>query len=107
MNSRNLLILTIVIAFNFISAQFLSIQGVLRNEDGSTVEDGVKSFRFTVYDAESGGNEVWQEIKDQMQITNGVYTHTLGSIEDFSDADPAFDYSQEYWLAIKIDNGPE
>ena len=107
MKSRNLLILTIVIAFNFISAQFLSIQGVLRNEDGSTVEDGVKSFRFTVYDAESGGNEVWQEIKDQMQITNGVYTHTLGSIEDFSDADPAFDYSQEYWLAIKIDNGPE
>ncbi len=107
MKSINLLILMIVIAFNSISAQFLSIQGVLRNENGSTVEDGVKSFRFTVYDAATGGNGIWQEIKDQMQITNGVYTHTLGSIEDFSDADPPFDYSQEYWLAIKIDNGPE
>lgn len=107
MKSINLLILMIVIAFNSISAQFLSIQGVLRNENGSTVEDGVKSFRFTVYDAATGGNDIWYEIEDQMQITNGVYTHTLGSIVDFEDADPAFDYSQEYWLAIKIDNGPE
>ena len=107
MKRIHLLTLTMILFFNSISAQFLSIQGVLRNENGSTVEDGIMSFHFTIYDAVEDGNEIWTETKDDMQITNGVYSHTLGSVEDFADAETAFDYTQEYWLGIKINSGPE
>ena len=107
MKRIHLLTLTMILFFNSISAQFLSIQGVLRNENGSTVEDGIMSFHFTIYDAVEDGNEIWTETKDDMQITNGVYSHTLGSVEDFADAETAFDYTQEYWLGIKISSEPE
>ena len=106
MKHIHLLTLTMILFFNSISAQFLSIQGVLRNENGSTVADGEMSFHFTIYDAVEDGNEIWTET-DVLLITNGVYSHTLGSEEDFANAGTPFDYPQDYWLGIKINSGPE
>lgn len=93
----------IFIVFTALSAQFLSIQGVLRDVSGNTVpDDNEKSFTFRIYADETGGSSVWQETTNLI-VRNGVYNHTLGTVSSMG----SLDFSQNYWLGISIEQGSE
>jgi len=92
----------ILIIFSTLSAQALSIQGVLRNDDGSTVADGQRNFTFSVYTASDASQNVWYETKT-LNVVNGVYSHTLGTVTSMS----GLDFGQNYWLGISIDGATE
>ncbi|MBL4652724.1 MAG: tail fiber domain-containing protein, partial [Flavobacteriales bacterium] len=56
----------------------ISMQGVLKNFDGSIVDDGDYSVEFRLYDAVSAGNELWME-PVTIQTNGGLYNTYLGS----------------------------
>jgi hypothetical protein len=96
------IIITITLILSSLSAQALSIQGVLRNTDGSTVSNGEKTFLFQVYTVETLGSNVWYETKT-LNVINGVYSYTLGDGTSMSD----LNFGIEYWLGISIDGAAE
>jgi hypothetical protein len=96
------IIITITLILSTLSAQALSIQGVLRNTDGSTVPNGDKTFVFQVYTVETGGSNVWYENKT-LNVINGVYSHTLGSETSMD----TLNFGNVYWLGISIDGAAE
>lgn len=92
-----------------LSAQALSIQGVLRNTDGSTVADGSRSFMFLLYANATGGSAVWCETQT-LAVTNGVYSATLGDANNGSCANislSALSFGVPYFLGIAIDGAAE
>jgi len=98
------MLLTVLISVLFVTAVFgqtLSIQGVLRDDTGASV-DGSKSFKFLLYTVETGGTKVWDE--DQtINVVNGVYSATLGAVNTLA----GLNYSVSYWLGISIEGATE
>lgn len=58
-------------------SQTLSVQGLLLQNSGQRMSDGTYSTCFRLYDATSGGNELWKEC-DSVQVSNGFYQARLG-----------------------------
>ncbi len=84
-------------------AQEFSVQGVLRDPSGRTLADGAHELTFTLYDTETGGNQLWTETQGSVSLSNGVFSAILGSSSSLSGL--AFD--QTYWLGISVDGQPE
>ena len=55
----------------------------------------VYTFRFSLYDAESGGGVIWSEEKP-MNMTNATIKTYLGEITPFD----LVDFSQQYWVQV-------
>ncbi len=81
--------------------QEISYQGVLTDADGGPAGDGNYSMTFTLYDAETEGNSLWQEAK-VVAVENGVFNVILGDVTPLS---PTFD--EAYWLGIQVGADPE
>lgn len=75
----------------------LSYNGRLLKADG-TPEIGAKAMRFSLYDASTGGTELWSEVQ-QVALSEGYYSVLLGAITPFPAA--AFDQPDRY-LALVI-----
>ncbi len=80
----------------------LSIQGTVKNSDGTAVANGKYSIKFSLYTTESGGTPVWTETQEQVQVTGGVYSALLGAANPLNAA-----FNQTYYLGIAIDGGAE
>ncbi|MCK4641840.1 MAG: tail fiber domain-containing protein [Candidatus Marinimicrobia bacterium] len=98
----------IVIAFLLLfsmqmSAQTFSVQGVLRDVLGKTVDDGSYQLNFKLYEQASGGSEIWSEIQNDVQIIHGVFSIELGSVASL-DAVP---FDTTYWVGIAAEGGTE
>jgi hypothetical protein len=87
----------------FASAQTLSIQGVLRNPSGTTVEDGTYSMIFRIYDEEVGGTSLWEETQSSIYIKHGVYIVELGSVTSMS----GLPFNTQYYIGISVEGGQE
>lgn len=57
--------------------ELVNFQGVLINEDGVALEDGVYELRFSIFDAATQG-EVQFEQTLEAQVENGIYNVLLG-----------------------------
>ncbi len=80
----------------------LSVQGVLKNSDGSTVADGNNyTLTFKLWDAETGGTAVWQETKTNVSILGGLYEVVLG--DGATVLNPPFD--KPYFLGVSLGTG--
>lgn len=75
----------------------LTVQGILKKADGSAVPDDVYKLYFAFYDAEVGGNKVWEEVINDVETTGGVYSVVLGVGTPLT---AAFDIP--YYLSVKI-----
>lgn len=82
--------------------QTLSIQGVLRDDTGTSVADGLKNFTFQLYAVSEGGSSVWNETQ-QIEVVNGVYNALLGSVNSLD----GLDYNINYWLGISVEDAEE
>jgi hypothetical protein len=82
----------------------LSYQGRLVNPTtGAPMADGSYTFTFRIYNVESGGAELWTELKD-ITVTNGLFSHQLGSVTPL----PSSIFTgQNLWLGIKVNTDAE
>ena len=75
----------------------ISVQGVLRDGNNRSVEDGTYSMEFLIYNESSGGSSVWNSGLMDVDVFNGVYSETL-------DIDNNIYNSANLWLEVQIDN---
>lgn len=101
-----LLILVLPLTGHDLFAQIprtISYQGVLTDNSGNPKADGNYDFTFSLYEAESGGDAIWNETKT-LNITKGLFSTSLGDVNPFG-AEVKFD--KPYWLGIKVGNEAE
>lgn len=55
----------------------INFQGMLTDEAGTSL-DGTFNLYFRIYDAATGGTQLWAEEQDGVLVTNGVYNVQLG-----------------------------
>lgn len=80
----------------------LSVQGVLKNADGTTVPDGTNyTLTFKLFDAETGGTAVWQETKSNVSILGGIYEVVLGDGATVLNAP----FDRPYFLGVSLGTG--
>ena len=72
----------------------LTVQGVLRDGSGATVEDGTYSLKFTIYDG--ADTEEWVSSTMSISLENGVYNVILDSFGSL-----AFD--EDYYIGVTVD----
>lgn len=96
---RNLLLLFFAVLAASISAQSLSVQGVLTKADGTAVDDGPQPMTFRLWDAPNGGVKVHEEFIANVETTGGVYSVVLGQQPAYP-LSAAFD--KVYYLGVSI-----
>jgi len=74
--------------------QLLNYQAKLTNSDGTTVSDGTYDLSFAIYDAAAAGNVVWSETQTGVNVSDGLFSVILGSVNPIDDA--VFDGPQRY-----------
>ncbi|MGD8921777.1 MAG: hypothetical protein PVH24_00895 [Candidatus Zixiibacteriota bacterium] len=74
--------------------QLLNYQAKLTNTDGTTVSDGTYDLSFAIYDAASAGNVVWSETQTGVNVSDGLFSVILGSVNPINNA--VFDGPQRY-----------
>lgn len=81
------------------SAQTISTQGVMRDSEGHSVEDGDYAMTFSIYDAESGGSLLWGPGSKTVSVVNGVYQVVLGETTPIT----SFNGNGSNWLEISVE----
>ena len=99
----HVLIIICVFLLNLEFAQTFMVQGVLRDPAGRTVQNGSHSVTFKLYDAESGGTELWSEVHGSLTTEHGVFTALLGE----SSALSGVSFVDPMWIGITVDDGNE
>ena len=79
----------------------ISYQGVLTDNNGTTVPNGDYSILFNLYNVSSSGSPLWTETQT-VTISDGIFNVKLGAVNPLNLA-----FDEAYWLAITIDNGSE
>lgn len=104
MKNKGLLIFIVLlcIAGSALAQATLSVQGTVKNSDGTAVSNGRYSFKFSLYTTESGGTPVWTETQDGIQVSGGVYSALLGASNPLNAA-----FDRVYYLGVGIDGGAE
>ena len=83
----------------------INYQGVLTDGEGQPL-NGTYSITFTIYDAVTGGNQLWTETHDNVEVKEGVFNVQLGGATVDGVPVEIFDRS-EVWLGVKVGNEPE
>ena len=79
----------------------INYQGVLKNSSGVIVDDGSYDITFKLYDAETGGTEIWIEAKE-VNVENGIFSTQLGSSNPIN-----LPFNNVYWLGVSIGSEDE
>ena len=104
MINRKIKLMTLMmVLISVISAQTISVQGVLRDPLGKTVEDGYYSLTLKLYEELEGGIEVWQESQSSVYTIHGVFSLDLGSVNSLDNVP----FNTTYYLGISVDGDPE
>ncbi|MEA3288348.1 MAG: tail fiber domain-containing protein [Candidatus Marinimicrobia bacterium] len=103
MKRLSTLIFLITIVSQTILAQTIAVQGVLRDPAGRTVVDGSHTVVFKLYDAETGGSELWSESHGSVTTSHGVFSEKLGESSSMA----SLSFTEQYWLGIRVDDGTE
>lgn len=77
----------------------INYQGRLTDSSGKPLE-GAYNLTFRIYDAETAGNLLWEEIQSGIVIQKGIFSILLGSIKSLDD----LPFNKQYYLEIKVNN---
>jgi hypothetical protein len=94
------LLMMIFLLSGSLLAQTISIQGVLRDPSGRSVDDGSYSVVFKLYDASTGGAELWTDTFANLKTEHGVFQANLGSQVSLNGL--AFD--KTYYVGVTVEN---
>jgi len=102
---KKVLLLVVVMAFVAFAQvpQTISFQG--RAHSAGEPIDGTRNLTFRLYDEEIGGTHLWEEVHMAVPITGGLFNVILG--EGTSFADEGVDFSEQYWIGVRIGGTPE
>jgi hypothetical protein len=107
MNKILLILMAVtVLATNASHAQVphtLSYQGVVADTSAAPISDGSYNFTFRLYDASSGGSQLWSETQSAM-VKRGLFSAILGSTNPIPDS---VRFDQQYWLGVQVASDPE
>ena len=70
---------------------------------GDPVADGNYQMRFIIYNAATGGTDLWHETHMSVMLTNGIYNVILGQIEPL---DPG-DFDGDLYLGVTVSGDSE
>ena len=76
----------------------VNFQGRLTDSSGNSV-NGTESIAFSIWNAASGGSQLWTETQNSVQVSSGVYNVSLGSVVALSSG--VF-ISSSTWLQIQV-----
>lgn len=82
----------------------ISFQGVLADAAGAPVIDGLHTLRLRIYDAPTGGTELFAETAN-VNVLKGVFDVMLGAASGGLPNTLQFD--RQYFLSITVDGGAE
>lgn len=77
----------------------ISYQGILATSGGEIVDDGNYDLTFRLYNAQTGGTQLWQEDHNNVPVFQGRFNVILGSLTSLVSV--AFD--EPYWLGITVE----
>lgn len=87
----------------FLSGQAsLRMQGSLQKPTGKPFDNGFHSITFKLYEVEVGGQAVWTEVQPRVQVQNGLYEASLGSIVPLN-----LRFNKRYYLGAAVNGGVE
>jgi len=75
----------------------MSYQGKVTDMSGVAI-NGVHSFRFSIYDAETGGTSLWSETHATVSVSKGLFSVILGETAPIN-----LRFDRQYWLQIQVD----
>jgi hypothetical protein len=78
----------------------IPVQGTLMDKDGNLINDDAAEIAFTIWDAETDGNELWFENRT-LFIENGRLSVYLGEIEPITYE--LIGGKEELWLSVNYD----
>jgi hypothetical protein len=78
----------------------LQYQGHLTDGAGNTLPDGVYTFQFRIYNADTLGSVIWGPETQALPVNNGVFSAVLG---DSSSSIIPNDFSGQRWLSIQVE----
>lgn len=81
----------------------ISVQGVVRNTDGSVFPTGNYSMRFRIYTVATGGTAIWTEEQNGIRIEGGVYSVLVGKVTPLG----SIPFNQTLYLGVSVDGGTE
>lgn len=87
------------IAFAVVPA-LLPFQGRLTDANGAPIADGAKTVQFKIYDAPTGGANVWSGEVHKLTVNGGLVSTLLGSKAPFT---AATDFNNPLYLEITVD----
>ena len=85
----------------------ISIQGILRSPDGTTVTDGFYSISVSLYENQSGGSAVYTEVIGSAEVQNGVFNIELGATTASSAALDDVPFNTTYYVGLTVSDGYE
>ncbi len=98
------ILLSFVAGCNAISPEF-TYQGKLTDASGTPL-NGNYSITYTLFDASSGGTEIYTETNSSVTVTDGLFENVIGPTNLLDDAglDPE-DLSQTLYIELTISDG--
>ncbi len=96
---RLLLLLCCLAGGTALSAQSLSIQGIIKKADGTALADGDYDLTFAFYDASSGGTKENEVTVSNVEVTGGVYSVVLSGLN--------LPFTEDYFVSVKVGSGQE
>ncbi len=84
------------------AANTLSYQGVLRDPAGAAVADGTYAMDFSLWDAETIGNQLWSEAHGAVTTKDGAFSVVLGATTALG---TIFTDHSALWLQIAVNTG--
>jgi hypothetical protein len=82
--------------------QTMSYQGVLTDNAGNAVPDGLYNFVFKIYNVPTLGAPLWTETQNAIQVTRGGFNVILGNVTPLNIA-----FDVQYWLGVSVNGQPE
>lgn len=79
----------------------LTFQARLMSKDRESAPTGSYNFRFSIYNAETGGSQLWQESINNVNVDYGKFTVTLGNSTSFGSVN--FN-SESLYLLVEFDS---
>jgi hypothetical protein len=99
--ARLITVLTVLVVCPTVAAaeapKMITYQGLLTDNAGEPVADGDYSLTFRLYDAPSGGAQLWSETQPSVHVEAGLFSACMGTD---STLDVSFD--APCWLEIQI-----
>jgi hypothetical protein len=81
----------------------INYQGRLTDSSGNIVANGSYNIKFTIYNAPTGGTNLWQEYRqtgNRVTITNGLFDVRFGDVTALSPT--LFDESTQLYLEVEL-----